>query len=308
MKSLRDPQIISGFIYEEPVDEIPALTHCGEALCCHGHCRPSHAHVGYEFLYLCRGTCHWQASGSIYQQRMGDLFVAHPGEAHCTGSKPNPENRHLWLGLRLERFGPEAASLGREIRRRGIRLLSGCQEAEPLLNAIICQIMTLRPRRAEVVVSLLHSFVALVTQRLEIAASGNNEDSTTSVLPYSLPVQKAMAYMGKNLDRRIPLRELAAAATLRNTPHLCTLFHREVGVTPSYYHAQLRLDSSRNALRQSSATITDVALQYGFSSSQHFNTAFRAAFGITPGQWKNGHHPKRKTFRAHLGASSGRAG
>ena len=54
MKVLRDPQIISGFVFENPVDELPELTHCGEALCCAGHHRAPHTHPVFEFLYLSR--------------------------------------------------------------------------------------------------------------------------------------------------------------------------------------------------------------------------------------------------------------
>jgi AraC-like DNA-binding protein len=222
---------------------------------------------------------------------MGDLFIAHPQEPHRTGPKPNPENRHLWLGLRLSMLGLEAAGLAKKIQRRHIRLLPGCQEAEPLLNAIISQIMTLRPRRAEVIASLLHSFVCMVAQRVALAVAGDDATLLKPALPYSFAVQKAIAYMRKNLDRRLPLRELAAASTLRNASHLCTLFRREVGVTPGAYHIQLRLDAAREALRQPSVTITFVALQYGFSSSQHFSALFRDAFNLTPRQWKMGCRP-----------------
>jgi AraC-like DNA-binding protein len=39
-------------------------------------------------------------------------------------------------------------------------------------------------------------------------------------------------------------------------------------------------------LRQPSSDITRVALQFGFSSSQHFSDHFRRAYGVTPGRWR----------------------
>jgi AraC-like DNA-binding protein len=286
VRVLRDPQIISGFIYEEPVDEIPGFTHCGEALCCRGHARSTHMHSGFEFLYLSRGTCHWQVAGKTFRQGMGDMFIACPHEAHGTGPKPNPENQHLWLGLRLEKLGADGARLAREIRGGNIRLLSGCQEAEPLLRAIVGQVVELRPRRAEVIVALLHAFVALVAQRVSLAGSKSEAVLSPPLLPYSFAVQKAVAYMRQNLDRRIPLQDLAAMATARNVPHFCTQFRREVGLPPASYHMQLRLESARESLCQPSAVITTVALQFGFSSSQHFSTLFLRAYGVTPRQWR----------------------
>src|SRR5580700_4671424 len=168
MQVLRDPQIISGYIYEEPVGDLPQLTHCGEALCCQGHTLRSRAHEGFEFLYLSRGEASWRAAGHLYPQRKGEMFVAFPGEPHATGPRPNGENQHLWIGLKLERLGPEADRLARQLRRSGSRLLTDCYEAEPLLRAIIGQVVALRPRRTRVIRSLVDSFIALVGQRLEI--------------------------------------------------------------------------------------------------------------------------------------------
>jgi AraC family transcriptional regulator len=92
--------------------------------------------------------------------------------------------------------------------------------------------------------------------------------------------------MKKHLDRRISLREFALAATASNVCRFCTRFHEEVKMTPSAYHLQLRLDAARQALLQSSMDITSIAGQYGFSSSQHFCTAFRRAFDVSPRAWR----------------------
>ena len=107
--------------------------------------------------------------------------------------------------------------------------------------------------------------------------------------------------MKKHLDRRIPLREFAAAATASNLCRFCTQFHQEVGLAPSAYHLQLRLDAARSALQQPSMDITSIAMSYGFSSSQHFCMAFRRAFGVSPRSWK-------KSRQAVATRASGKSG
>ncbi|HEY1764796.1 MAG TPA: AraC family transcriptional regulator [Opitutaceae bacterium] len=286
MQVLRDPQIISGYIYDEPVGDLPELTHCGEALCCHGHTLRSHAHEGFEFLYLSRGEASWKAAGRLHSQKKGEMFVAFPGEAHATGSRTKGENQHLWIGLKLDRLGPEAERLALQLRRSETRLLSDCYEAEPLLRAIVGQVVALRPRRTAVIHSLVDSFVALVLQRLEIAR--NPSHAGAHALPYTAVVQRALAYMRQNLDRCLPLADVTAAATARSVQHFCSQFHREVGMTPAAYHRDLRLKAAGEALRQPSFDITTVAVQFGFCSSQHFSTLFKRAFGLPPRAWKLG--------------------
>jgi AraC-like DNA-binding protein len=283
MKVLRDPQIISGFLYDRPVDDRPELTHCGEALCCRGHYRKLHSHPVFEFLYLARGQATWRAAGTVSTQAMGDLYIAYPGEKHGTGPAANPENHHLWLGLDLPRLGPTARKLAAELQRERVRLLTGCPEVEPVLRGLVAQIVAQQPDRSRAVSAYVDLFITLVHQRLH---GGEHGRSTRSALPYSYAVQRAVTFMQQQLDRRLPLRDVAAMATARSIPHFCAQFRREVGVSPAAYHLQLRLDAARLALRQPDFDITKVALQHGFSSSQHFSTAFRRAYGLTPRAWR----------------------
>lgn len=285
MKIHRAPQMISGFVYEEPVDEIPALTHCGEALCCRGHTVLPHVHTGFEFHYLLRGTCYWQAVGQKYCQKMGDMMIFHPGVRHNTGVKQNPENHHLWLGVRLRELGPRGIHLERQILRHGVWILTGFQEVELLMNAILGQVVSTQRHRDTVISSLLAAFIEILEQRIDISSRPERNENSLE-WPYSFAIKKVVAYMKQNLDRRIPLKDLADLASMRNTAHFCTLFCREVGQTPASYHVHMRLQAAKEALSQPSAKITTVAYQFGFSSSQHFSTQFHRQFGVTPKQCK----------------------
>ncbi len=289
MRVLRDPQIISGFVFEQPVDELPELTHCGEALCCEGHYRGPHAHPVFEFLYLSRGRCTWRAHGETTVQQMGDLYIAHPGEKHGTGPKRNPENHHLWMGVDIGRLGRDGARLAARLRAERPRLVTGCDELEPVLRGLMRQVVAQRARRTEAILAGLRLFITLLEQRLDASDATTGEAAPAARrLPYSHAVQKAVDYLQQNLERRLPLTDLAAVATARSVPHFCTQFRREVGLTPAAYHLQLRLHAARAALRQPAIDVTMAAQQYGFSSSQHFSTQFRRAFGITPRGWRQG--------------------
>lgn len=219
---------------------------------------------------------------------MSGLFIARPGEFHGTGEPPRMENQHLWLGLQLEKLGMAGHRLAQRIQRDDIRLLDNFQELELLLHGILQQVVEARPRRVETIQALLVAFVALIEQRIESGGMG----CPAVALPYSSSVQKVITYMRQNLERRLSLRELVAVAMMRAPTHFCTRFRREVGVTPAAYHTRLRLEGAREALRQPAAAITAVALQFGFSSSQHFSDLFRRAYGMTPREWQTGRKPQ----------------
>ena len=284
MKVLRDPQIISGFVFENPVDDLPELIHCGEALCCAGHYREPHTHPVFEFLYLSRGRASWRAQGETIEQNMGDLYVAYPGEKHGTGPRRNPENHHLWVGVDLDKIGREGRRLAARLRSDRPRLLPGCQEVEPVLRTLVRQVVANRAHRTEVILACLRLFVSLLDQALDATVMVHR--SVEPRLPYSHGVQQAVDYLHQNLQRRLALADLASVATARSVSYFCTRFRREVGITPAAFHLQLRLAAAREALRQPAINVTTAALQHGFSSSQHFSTQFRLAFGVTPREWQ----------------------
>ena len=63
-------------------------------------------------------------------------------------------------------------------------------------------------------------------------------------------------------------------------------FRRETGLPPHAFLLDCRIKAARQELALPGAAIANVARRYGFSSPQHFATAFKRILGITPRQVK----------------------
>lgn len=61
------------------------------------------------------------------------------------------------------------------------------------------------------------------------------------------------------------------------------------GLSPKAYQLRARLDEAKRLLRTTHMSVTQVAMELGFSSSQHFATRFGAAETMTPSAWRNAH-------------------
>jgi AraC-like DNA-binding protein len=88
-------------------------------------------------------------------------------------------------------------------------------------------------------------------------------------------------YIHSNLPATITLVELSRVAGLSRR-HFLRAFRESVGDTPLGYVRTLRIEEAKRRLSQGSQSITEVALDCGFSHAQHFATAFRRATGLTP--------------------------
>lgn len=70
--------------------------------------------------------------------------------------------------------------------------------------------------------------------------------------------------------------------------HFYRLFHDLHGQSPANYIDRLRMDHACQLLRQPGSSITAVAMNLGYKTSQHFATVFKKYIGLTPTQWRDG--------------------
>lgn len=85
-------------------------------------------------------------------------------------------------------------------------------------------------------------------------------------------------------DDRISLIEIGERLGASPT-YLTDVFRRSEGIPISQYHRRLRLARALIELPHTN-DITALALRFGFSSHAHFSSAFRAAFGRTPSEYR----------------------
>lgn len=155
----------------------------------------------------------------------------------------------------------------------------------------------------------LYGLVRTYLQQLATVASANEEmlpelHSTTMDLiralllnaaddPDAVPanpdtVQHIRRFIEDHLDDSALCAEMIAAAHNISPRQLYKVWAR-TGTGLADHIIGRRLDRARETLRaQRHLTITAVAHRHGFSDPTHFAHRFRAAYGVTPSQWRHG--------------------
>jgi AraC family transcriptional regulator len=101
------------------------------------------------------------------------------------------------------------------------------------------------------------------------------------------PVVRSIEAIGAEPQRKWTLGELAALASV-SPSHLAHVFRVETGLPVYGYVMRSRLVLALDAVLDSYAGLTEIALDAGFSSHSHFTAKFRALFGCTPQQLRRG--------------------
>lgn len=105
--------------------------------------------------------------------------------------------------------------------------------------------------------------------------------------------------MRRSPEREYPVDALAHRAGLA-PGHLITRFRTLTGLPPHQFLIVCRINAAKERLRASDATVTQIALDLGFSSSPHFATLFKRQTGVTPLAWRAGEEGTRVAADARV--------
>lgn len=124
---------------------------------------------------------------------------------------------------------------------------------------------------------------SLFLRAAAVAASPQLAAATRALTPNKL--RRLTAFIDANLDRPLPVAELAAVAGLSRA-HFTRAFQSAVGETPHRFVLARRLEEVRLGLEQGAEDLAVLAVRNGFSSHAHMSSAFRTAYGVTPSAYR----------------------
>jgi AraC family transcriptional regulator len=96
---------------------------------------------------------------------------------------------------------------------------------------------------------------------------------------------RAIAMMKGNIDRDLPLQELAKEVRL-SPYHFARAFKSTTGQSPGRYHQMLRIDHAKQILIQTSCPISEVAAAIGYADPSHLARIFQRETGSSPAAFR----------------------
>ena len=265
---------------------------------------PPHVHRdgAMEICFLERGEQTFRVKDLAYRLRGGDQFFTLPNEVHDTDDLPEERGILYWLILKLEPgrhflgLDPVSASrLKRELLRMPTRHFRGGPDCARLLGEISDLLLATRHSRGDQAPRRHLLIQSLLLQYLTLTIGASQKGLTGSATPL---VQRLIQYIDGHLADPIHVPRLAEVARLSDTR--CRIrFKQEIGVPPAEYWLRKKIDRAVVLLK--SRSVTEVAYDLGFSSSQYFATAFKRYTLVSPSQFHAREERKKlKTNRRRI--------
>ncbi len=232
----------------------------------------------YKFILGSRGSISFETAQSRLRVRSGQFVLFNPGEKHrqvgCDGDKFLLEfSPGVVNAVTDEVIGSGAADV------RFANMPRYNRELVALANGLLPELYDSRPGQRLVLEHAALQLLVLTVRSLQSHGSARSGNLDTT------GVQKAMGMMTECYAEPLSLEGIATSADMSKFA-LIRQFREVVGTTPYEWLQQYRISRVKEDLLKTRRTVTDVALEHGFSSVSAANRLFRRLYGMSPSQWR----------------------
>ena len=137
--------------------------------------------------------------------------------------------------------------------------------------------------------------LALETSREMVAfyhrPGGQNQFSGTDVVDTASSDSLILVqnWINQNLNKMLSINELAERAAM-SVRHFSRKFTQETGLPPSRYIAKVRLNKARTLLEETNTSVTRIAHQCGYQSSEILRRSFIRELNVSPTEYRKRFH------------------
>ena len=236
------------------------------------HFQP-HFHSRFEFSYA-KEPITVEVDGAVYHLEAGDLAVMFPNRIHAY---------HGGGASTVVVAGLESCGAFAETLSAGLPLspLIPAEKVHPdvpfALASLEAEMRKESPSKsAEILLQLILSRI-LPELTVEKDKSRDGENLAGRVT----------GYVAEHFREDLSLSSVAAVFHVSKY-HLSHVFSSKIGMGFSAYLGQIRVDFAASLIRTTTRSLTDIWLAAGFDSQRTFNRVFRAAFGVSPSEYRKG--------------------
>jgi len=251
-----------------------------------------------RFYYIIDGRFDWIIDNQHHILYPGDLAIVLPHQ-NFGGEKDLFDIGTIsWLHLELQQLekngrmamgkwsglaDPECRTIGRILLLNNCPVLSDVKEAGQLFQNIQAEFINQEIGYVTRINQLIDELFILSARQL------TRQNNSRRDFPQTF--MKLEQSLRENLSHQWTVEEMAALVGLGTTA-----FSEKVksytGFSPLNYLINIRISEAIKLLKRPEVHVTDIALDVGFYSSQHFATTFKKLTGYTPSDFRKKNVPE----------------
>jgi AraC-like DNA-binding protein len=244
-----------------------------------------------RIYYINEGKFEWSINEESYILYPGDVSLIMPDEKFGSEKAVLEIGSISWIHIKIQNHGhhellsgkwsslsdAESQAISKVLLMNNTPVLSKLSEVGRILRYIHDEIINQEIGFSTRANQLIDELFITITRHL--TKQNNRARDFPKVF---MQLEQALR---QNLSHQWTVEEMAAIAGMGTT-----LFNEKVkgytGFTPIIYLINIRISEAIKLLKKKDVSITDIALDTGFYSSQHFSTTFKKLTGYTPSEFR----------------------
>ena len=235
---------------------------------------PGESHPMPELTYVDQGTLHSVADGQDWTLHQGDAMLYAPNQWHMQYADIGVAPRFVTISFDLD---------GGDLSRLYGRKLAVPQEAVTLLQQMLRTQERMDPYSTDMLMAQL-TMLLLHLLRQAQSPSGVKLQGTNTVHSENEIIRHAQQYISAHIREKLSVRLIAQQVDV-SPSYLTVLFQKNLQISPGEYIRRIKLQESKQMIRENNLNFTEIAAALQYSTVHHFSRQFKEKFGITPTEY-----------------------
>lgn len=235
---------------------------------------PGEAHPMIELTYVDKGELHSVVEGMDTLLKQGDVVLYGPNQWHMqyadNGIAP------CFITVSFDASGADLTGLYN-------RSFQAPQAVLGLLENMLREQKKMDAVSSDVIIAELKLIILYLTRESINPVNGKIQGSNTVHNENDI-IRRAQQYISEHIRERISVPNVAAFVDV-SPSYLTVLFHKCLQISPGEYIRRLKLQESKQMIRENNMNFTEIAAALQYSTVHHFSRQFKEKFGITPTEY-----------------------
>ena len=226
-----------------------------------------------ELTYVDQGELHSVADGQDILLKAGDIAIFGPNQWHMHYADMGVAPRYVTISFDLE---------GMDITPLLNRKFAAPQQAITLIQQMLQEQERMDDYSTDMIIAHLTTLMLLLLRQAD-SPTGKLQ-SSNSVHSENEIIRKAQQYIGAHIREKLSVPLLAQKVGV-SPSYLTALFHKNLQISPGEYIRRIKLQESKQMIRENSMNFTEIAQALQYSTVHHFSRQFKEKFGLTPSEY-----------------------
>ena len=235
---------------------------------------PGESHPMAELTYVDQGSMHSVVEGQDQLLKQGDLVIYGPNQWHMQYADIGVAPRYVTISFEIS--GVELAPLMN-------RKFTAPQNVVTLLQNMLREQERMDMYSNDIILSQLNLLLLLLLR--EVAAPrGGKLQTSNAIHSENEIIRQAQQFISSHIREKLSVPLVARQVDV-SPSYLTALFHKNLQISPGEYIRRIKLQESKQMIRENNLNFTEIAAELQYSTVHHFSRQFKEKFGITPTEY-----------------------